>query len=259
MRSLKLSAIFVVFVSIVVLAGCISDQEYRDLKVRNTRQETQLGELSSKLANAELELDRCRRQVESALNRGSIDAAALQSQVDALEKDIADKKALIASMQSHLQDAVKLPVELSTMLEDFAKKHGAVTFDPASGIVRFKSDLLFEKGSDAVAQAETEAVKALCTILNSEQGGQFDVVVAGHTDDIPIRRQATRAKHATNWHLSVHRAISVRKIMANNGVANERTSVRGFGEYRPVVPNSPGNKGNQQNRRVEIYIVPKGA
>jgi len=153
-----------------------------------------------------------------------------------------------------------LPAELSTMIEDFAKAHPEmVSFDANRGIIKFKSDLLFEKGSDTVAPDAIETVKALCSILNSEEGKKFDIVIAGHTDDIPISKPDTRAKHATNWHLSAHRAISVLNTMANSTVEVKRLSVRGFGEYRPVEDNLPGKKGNPQNRRVEIYIVPQGA
>jgi chemotaxis protein MotB len=144
------------------------------------------------------------------------------------------------------------------MLEDFAEGKEMVTYDSSRGIVKFKSDLLFERGSDKVTPAAGEAVRSLCRILNSEQGKNFDVIIAGHTDDLRISRPATREKHPTNWHLSAHRAISVLNIMARSNVASERTSVRGFGEFRPIVPNKPNKKGNPQNRRVEIYIVPKG-
>jgi chemotaxis protein MotB len=109
-----------------------------------------------------------------------------------------------------------------------------------------------------VAPAAGEVVRELCKILNSEQGKKFDVIIAGHTDDIRIGKPETRAKHPTNWHLSAHRAISVLDIMENSGVSPERMSVRGFGEFRPIVPNLPNKKGNSQNRRVEIYIVPHG-
>jgi chemotaxis protein MotB len=152
-----------------------------------------------------------------------------------------------------------LPVELNTLLEDFAKQRpDLVTFDANRGVVKFKSDLLFELGSDKVAASAVEAVKALCGILNTEEGKKFDVIIAGHTDDVRIAIEATREKHPTNWHLSVHRAISVLDIMVSNNIDPTRLSVRGFGEYRPTVPNLPGKKGNPQNRRVEIYIVPKG-
>jgi len=103
-----------------------------------------------------------------------------------------------------------------------------------------------------------EAVKALCKILNTDQAKEFDIIIAGHTDDLPISKPDTKAKHPTNWYLSAHRGISVLDLMTANGIVSERVSVRGFGEFRPIVPNEPGKKGNPQNRRVEIYIVPKG-
>jgi chemotaxis protein MotB len=133
-----------------------------------------------------------------------------------------------------------------------------VTFDSSRGLVKFQSDLLFDKGSDEVSASGVNAVKSLCSIINSEEGKKFDVIVAGHTDDVPIGRPETKAKHPTNWHLSVDRAISVLSIMSKNDVASNRMSVRGFGEYRPLEPNAAGQKGNAKNRRVEIYVVPKG-
>jgi chemotaxis protein MotB len=144
------------------------------------------------------------------------------------------------------------------MLEDWAKGSDLVTFDPNRGVVKFKSDLLFEKGSDEVTTTAAEAVKALCRILNTDQAKEFDIIIAGHTDDLPILKPETKAKHADNWYLSAHRSISVLNLMTGSGIVPERVSVRGFGEFRPIVPNEPGKKGNPQNRRVEIYIVPKG-
>jgi len=48
-------------------------------------------------------------------------------------------------------------------------------------------------------------------------------------------------------------------VMTDNGIAPERVNVRGFGEYRPIVPNDPNMMtGTPQNRRVEIHIVPRG-
>ena len=67
-----------------------------------------------------------------------------------------------------------------------------IEFDPNHGLVKFKSDLLFEKGSDQVTTAADDAIKALCGILNSEQAKEFHIIVAGHTDDIPIKKAQTR-------------------------------------------------------------------
>ncbi len=242
----------------IITSGCVSDQQFKDLKLQNTAQERRIKELESQLQTATLELDQAKRQVEALSGKGSIEMQALQQKVAALEDEIAKKKALIDAMQKQLMGGVQLPAELSSMLEDWAKGSELVSFDAARGIVKFKSDLLFEKGSDEVAPTAMESIKALCGILNTDQAKEFDIIIAGHTDDLPILKPETKAKHPSNWYLSAHRAISVLDVMTGNGVASERASIRGFGEYRPIVPNEPDKKGNPQNRRVEIYIIPKG-
>jgi chemotaxis protein MotB len=113
-------------------------------------------------------------------------------------------------------------------------------------------------GSDKVAPEATKAIRALCDILNTEEAKKFDIIIAGHTDNIPIEKPATLAKHPNNWYLSVHRAVSVLNVMAENKIDPKRMSARGFGEYRPIAENQAGNKGNPLNRRVEIFIVPEG-
>jgi chemotaxis protein MotB len=258
MQVVKVTVFFLLFTCLGALTGCVSEQQYQDLKVKNDTQAKRIADLSSELSAIRLERDKLQRQLDYATSHGGVEVETLRNQVNALEADLERKKALIARMQGQLLGGVQLPVELSTMLEDFASKHEMVTYDPGSGVVKFKSDLLFNAGSDVVASDAAEAVTALCSILNSEQGKEFDVIIAGHTDDIPIGRPETRKKHPTNWHLSAHRAISVLKVMTGAQVEPKRMSARGFGEYRPVAANRPNKKGNPQNRRVEIYIVPQG-
>jgi chemotaxis protein MotB len=241
---------------VLLVTGC---EECKDLRIQNNTQRKRISQLESEVQSAKLQMAQMERQLAAAKETEGIDTEALRQKVAALEKAIEDKQALIDSMKNQLlYGGVQLPVELSTMLEDFAAKEEMVTYDASRGIVKFKSDLLFERGSDKVAPSAIEAIQSLCKILNTEQAQQFDVIIAGHTDDIPIGKPATREKHPTNWYLSAHRAISVLDIMTRNNIAPERLSVRGFGEFRPIFPNEPGKKGNPQNRRVEIYIVAKG-
>lgn len=255
MQIAKISLVAFVVFGLVVVSGC--EDELKDCRIQNDFQRTQIAELESKVQSTELQLQQLRQQLRTAQNVGGAEVDALRQTIAALEKDLSDKKSLIASMQEQLLlGGAKLPVELSTMLEDFAKQEDMVTFDPSSGIVKFKSDLLFKSGSDEVQPTAGEAVKVLCGILNSEQGQQFDIIIGGHTDDQPIRY--SRGKHPSNWHLSAHRAIAVLNMMAANNIDSKRTSIRGFGEFRPFVPNESGKRGHKQNRRVEIFIVPKG-
>jgi chemotaxis protein MotB len=229
------------------------------LETRNQAQQRLIADLESRLQASQLQLDQLKRRLEAAEATGGVEVDALRQKVAALEEDIAKKNAMIKSMQDRLMGGAVLPVELNTALEDFAKGSDLVEYDASRGIVKFKSDLLFEKGSDVVTSQAAEAIKTLSGILNSEQAKAFDIVIAGHTDDLPIERPQTRVAHPTNRHLSSHRAIAVVNQMEKDGIEAKRLSTRGFGEHRPLEPNAPGKKGNPKNRRVEIYIVPSGA
>jgi len=257
MRTVKLSLIFLFCVSFLLLNGCGS--ELQDLRIQNDTQRERMKQLESDLQAKILQLDELQRKLASAEGSSDIEVEALQQQIAALEEDIAKKKELIASMQERLLlGGGALPVEVSAMLEDFAAKHDMVEYDSSRGMIKFRSDLLFEKGSDKVASSAVQAIQLLCGILSTEEAKDFDVIIAGHTDDMRIAQPATRAKHPTNWHLSAHRAIAVLNVMAGNKIDPKRMSVRGFGEYRPFAANQPNKGGNPQNRRVEIYIVTKG-
>ena len=146
---------------------------------------------------------------------------------------------------------------LNLKLQEFAQSSDLVEYDESKGVLKFKSDLVFKPGSAVVEGPAATSIATFCGIINSGEGTDFDIIIAGHTDDQPIKY--SKAKHATNWHLSAHRAIGVLDVMLKNSVSPTRVSIRGFGEYRPVEPNKPNNAGNAANRRVEIYIVPKGS
>ncbi len=259
MRSVKLSTVLAVvglFAGVAFLSGCDGNS---DLKLQNRTQQATIDRLTAELQAANVQLDQLKKRLAALEGTGGVEVDALRQKIAALEEDLAKKQELIKSMQDKLMGISPLPVEVSDALAEFAKDNDMVEYDASRGIVKFKSDLVFEKGSDVVTPQAAENVKKLAGILNSEQAKQFGIIVAGHTDDIPIQKPETRVKHPTNWHLSSHRAISVLQIMQQSGVEPTRLSTRGFGEFRPLEPNGPNKTGNAKNRRVEIYIVPAGA
>ena len=259
MRLTTLITVLGISAAFIFTGGCVSQAKYRDLQTQNRTQQERIAALEAETNTARLQLDQLKQKLAEAESRGGADVDALRQQVSALEKAIEQKNTLITQLQGQLmRGGQALPAELNTMLEDFARGSDMITYDANSGVVKFKSDLLFKPGSADVDEKAKEALKALVGILNSEEGRQFDAVIAGHTDDLPIQRPATKAAHPTNWYLSAHRAISVVNTMIDNGIEPTRVSERGFGEFRPIVPNAPGHKGNAANRRVEIYIVNKG-
>ncbi|MGH8224475.1 MAG: OmpA family protein [Woeseiaceae bacterium] len=79
---------------------------------------------------------------------------------------------------------------------------------------------------------------------------EFDktvIEVAGHTD--------STGSDAYNQSLSERRAGSVAQYLQTQGVSNQRMIIVGMGEGRPVADNGWAD-GRQQNRRVEITMVP---
>jgi chemotaxis protein MotB len=249
---------FILSVSVMLLAvGCDSPQKLEDMQAQNRLQQQRIDELENELGLCSGKLQKYQQDLLGLSGRSGADLQARDATIAALEADIEAKKALIAKMQEQLlHGGTPLPPEMNTMLQQFAQNSDMIDFDEQTGSLKFKSDLLFDLGSAEVKADRIEAIRALADIMKTEEGGKFDMVVVGHTDDAPIKRAQTLAKHPTNWHLSVHRSISVQDLLAKNGIAPQRLAVKGYGEYRPQEPNKPNKAGNPVNRRVEIFIIP---
>lgn len=149
--------------------------------------------------------------------------------------------------------ASPLPAELDQALLSLAGRFpDRVWYQRERGAVSFANDPLFETGSDLVRPGAHGALQELAGILATRSPDEFEIIVVGHTDDVPITKEETLAKHPSNWHLSVHRAIAVQQMLVRAGLPAARMGVMGYAEYRPV------GSDRAQNRRVEVFIVPKG-
>lgn len=242
--------------SLFLLTGCVSKAQYDQCVVRNERCNQRVNELLEEQQNWQVGAEEWQERFNNLqkLHQANLD------KIEAYESQLNAKNALIERLSEMKSQAPALPPEVHNALLEWAAKAGSdyVTYDEEKGIVRFKSDLTFEKGDVAVQEEARGQLSELSKILNSTAAQDFDILIVGHTDDIPIEKPSTRAKHPTNLHLSAHRAISVQNIMVENGISPVRTAIMGFGEYRPIAPNKPNQGGNPKNRRVEIYIVPAG-
>lgn len=77
-----------------------------------------------------------------------------------------------------------------------------------------------------------------------------EIRVEGHTDNTPIHTR----EFPSNWELSTARAVNVIKFLhTKGGIHPSRLSAVGYGEYRPVSPNTT-LENRQKNRRIEIYV-----
>ncbi len=117
-------------------------------------------------------------------------------------------------------------------------------------ILRFKDDLMFPKGSATLTPQAKAILLKLGEVLALFDG---EVVVAGHTDDLPIHNQRFRS----NWDLSAARAVSVVEFLLKHKFVLPRQVVAvGYGPSRPLYPNdTPEHRA--ANRRVEIILLQK--
>jgi chemotaxis protein MotB len=77
--------------------------------------------------------------------------------------------------------------------------------------------------------------------------------VEGHSDNTPINVGVIHS----NWQLSTLRASNIAEFLVKEGsVMPQRVSAIGYGEYRPIAPNTNA-AGRARNRRVEIILLNK--
>lgn len=252
---------------LMIVAGCASLGDQQVLQTANRVLQAEKQALTQDLFDANTSNENLRTRLEAndreLRTKGDL-VTNLQRENELLDDMRKTARSELESMvkgQTLTQIEIsgpRLPQQLHDVLKQFAADHPtSVVYDAAHGNVKWKSDLLFAVGSDTVKETTKEPLKRFAEILKSPAADGFEAIVVGHTDDTPIVRAQTKTKHPTNWHLSAHRAIAVARIIKKYGFAPQRIGVMGFGEYRPIADGST-LKGDSQNRRVEIYILPQG-
>jgi chemotaxis protein MotB len=138
---------------------------------------------------------------------------------------------------------------IGEVLDEFAAHPGINVRYSKEGVhVSFENGLFFNFGK---ADINTSGFAFLEKMALSISKYPYAVRVEGHTDNVPIHTN----RFPTNWELSIARAVSVVKYLVDVGNINpQRLSAVGYGESRPLVPNSsPANLA--KNRRVEIVLA----
>ena len=252
MRAVTTCLTFAVAIVLLVSAGCSPDAR---LRAHQRQSQERIEGLETELQAEHDRNESLARELRTEQDRLASIRTESEIQKGKFDELVAEFKALAeGAAQSGL-----LPEQTSAAIVQLAKDNPELlSYDPAKGLVRLKSDFTFGPGSDRVTADAEPVLLALAEICAADQSGDLQVLIVGHTDDMPIVRPETRANHPTNWHLSVHRAIAVMNVLAKS-MQEDRLAVMGFGQWRPVEPNQPGQRGNPANRRVEIFIVPRDA
>jgi chemotaxis protein MotB len=114
-------------------------------------------------------------------------------------------------------------------------------------VLRIREKGSFPSGSARLNPGFSEVIDRISKVLEDTPG---DIVVAGHTDNVPIRNGRFRS----NWELSSARAVTVvHALLHNKGIDPRRVLIEGWADTHPVAPNdTPENRA--LNRRVELRV-----
>lgn len=116
-------------------------------------------------------------------------------------------------------------------------------------VIEMSSNILFDSGSADLSGGGEETLAEVASVLRDIPNREFQV--AGHTDNVPIRRSRFR----DNWHLSTSRALEVVQFLQEQGVNAQHLSAAGYSEFAPAASNET-DEGRTANRRIEIVLMP---
>jgi chemotaxis protein MotB len=152
---------------------------------------------------------------------------------------------------------VKVPVEApqvdaSDVREAFRAEIAGglleVETDQQRIIIRIQEKGAFPSGSATLTSSFEPVVARIGEVLARSHG---QIVIAGHTDDVPI----STARFRSNWELAAARSVTVVHHLAQvAGIDHSRFLIEGHADTQPLTPNDTA-ESRAKNRRVEVIIV----
>lgn len=259
-------------VAAVSLTGCVSKKNYAALqsdysklqadyqtaqvelaKSNSSNQNLEQRLADARAANAELkkayaEMQKTLNQSIESGSQSSVNIAKLVDEINASNKYI---KELVAAKSKSDSLNMVLTNNLTRSLSRDELKDIDVKVLKGVVYISLADNMLYKSGSYEVSDRAMETLGKIAKIIRDYK--DYDVLVEGNTDDVPISRTNIR----NNWDLSALRASSVVQVLQNRfGIDPSRLTAGGRGEYNPIADNS-SDLGRQRNRRTEIIVTPK--
>ncbi len=166
--------------------------------------------------------------------------------------DTTDDDLSMGQMQE-TEDFIKLQEILENYLESYNLESSVfVTQENVGLVLRFRDSVLFDSGKTMLKPESKEILGDISVFLQSPEFIKKSIRIEGHTDTVKV---TPNLLYPTNWELSAGRASNVtRYLIEDLGLAPERFSIAGYGEYHPVAPNDTA-ENKSKNRRVDIVIL----
>lgn len=256
----------------VLVSGCVSKKQlencqsesrelarnYMDTKEQLAASKTRVTSLEEQLAQQKELMAQQKRSYEAlqasldksltASNQTTVNISKLVDQINESNqyiRHLVDVKSKSDSLNMVLTNNLTRSLSREEMKEVDVQVLKGVVY------ISLADNMLYRSGSYEINDRAAETLSKIAKIIKDYS--EYDVLVEGNTDNVPISRQNIR----NNWDLSCLRASSVvQYLQTHYGVDPKRLTAGGRGEYNPLTSNST-ETGRQRNRRTQIIITPK--
>jgi chemotaxis protein MotB len=144
------------------------------------------------------------------------------------------------------QAAAKVESDLTNMFYSDQSRQGiTVERNSQNIILTFPEQIIFDSGQAQLKPTIQPVLEKVAIFILDHSS--LAVEIHGHTDNRPINNR----QYPSNWELSADRANQVAKTLVKLGIDPTKLSIKGFGEYHPLVTND-SDVNRLKNRRVEI-------
>ena len=233
--------------------------------VKNLISEKRLNDFQQRIAASERQL----RSVQAEVQAGRAELAASQRRLQDQQVVVADSNRQLGNLRAQLQSIAvlrvsvleKLKTAIEAQLGRGSSDSGQIVTIGDNGDIAVNENLVFEYNSHSIKkQAKPfldSLAKALGNLLADDTVRENidTIVIQGHTDE--------RGSATFNWDLSAKRATAVLDYIfqTNKTLADAYGSyfaASAYSKFRPV-NREQTEAAYQQNRRIEISVVPKDA
>ncbi len=262
---MRKNILMISLVAVALFSSCASKKElvacqeenktlqgnYQETKEQLAAANTRVGSLEEQIA----ELRKTNARLQSSLDKSLANTSQNNVSIEKLVDQINESNQYIRHLVEVKSKSDSLNMVLTNNLTRSLSKEELKEVDVQvlKGVVYISlaDNMLYKSGSYEINDRAAETLSKIAKIIKDYS--DYDVLIEGNTDDVPIKRENIR----NNWDLSCLRASSVVQALQNDyGVDPKRLTAGGRGEYNPLQPNTT-EVGKQRNRRTQIIITPK--
>ena len=262
---MKKSVFMMSLVAVVMFTSCASKKDleacqqenkslqanYIDTKEKLAAATTRAASLEEQLKQQEKAYKALQRSLDKSLTNASQNNVSIEKLVDQINESNKYIRHLVEVKSKSDSLNMVLTNNLTRSLSKEELKEVDVQVLKGVVYISLADNMLYKSGSYEINDRAAETLSKIAKIIKDYK--DYDVLIEGNTDDVPIKRENIR----NNWDLSCLRASSVVQALQNNyGVDPKRLTAGGRGEYNPLQPNTT-EVGKQRNRRTQIIITPK--